>query len=417
MYDHLLEQHADEAAFLWTHRDFACGARHPSFDALSALDERLAAHLDGLRIAGEESIAICQARLPGGDPGELFVAAALAAGGNDPRRLAEAIDRAAGTPHLERALVSALGWVPFAAIERVLPVLLSKQSPAPLRRLGVAACAAHRRHPGPMLAEAIADADPRLRARALRAAGELGRAELLGAIRLELSSDDEACRYWAAWSATLLGDTRAALALSALATSGGEAGLRAADLALRRLPPAAARERIEELRQSPEHARLAVAGAAALGDLALVPQLIEAMRDPALARLAGEAFTTITGIEIAGELVGPAPESAPALPSDDPGDEDAAMHPDELLPWPSPLAVQHRYEAVEKSLSGGGRLLCGRPLTPASLQQILGEERQSRRVAAALELALQATGQPLFAVCAPGFRQRELLREGLNRAA
>lgn len=410
MYDRLIEQHADEAAFLWSHRDFACHARHTTLLSLGDLDERLEAHLDGLRIAGEPAIALCRARLSGGDPGELFVAAVLAADGDDLRALAEVIDRAAGDPLLERAFVSALGWVRFARIERALSGLLSRNSPAQLRRLGVAACAAHRHDPGPILAEAAADPDPPLRARALRAAGELGRVDLLGAIRQEIESGEESCRYWASWSAALLGDMGGAEALYTFAMEPGEKGLRACDLALRCLPSSTARERLDELRRSPARARLAITGAAATGDLTTVPHLVDAMRDPALARLAGDAFAMITGIEITGDLAGLRPESVPLFPSDEPGDESALMHPEELLPWPIPRAVEHRYEASEKKFPRGTRLLCGQAIATPSLCRILGQGRQPRRVAAALELVRQSTRQPLFEVRARASRQGDLLR-------
>ncbi len=59
---------------------------------------------------------------------------------------------------------------------------LQSESPF-LRRLGIAACAVHRVDPGAVLAEAIEDPDAALRARALKAAGELGRADLLEALR------------------------------------------------------------------------------------------------------------------------------------------------------------------------------------------------------------------------------------------
>jgi uncharacterized protein (TIGR02270 family) len=416
MYDRLIEQHADEAAFLWAHRDFACRARHTTFVSLGELDERLEAHLDGLRLAGGAALALCRARLSSGDPGELFVAAVLAADGDDLRALAEVIDRAAGDQQLERAFVSALGWAQFPAIKRALGGLLSRNGPAQLRRLGVATCAAHRHDPGPMLADAAADPDPRLRSRALRAVGELGRADLIGAIRQELSSGDESCRYWASWSAALLGETGGAAALFGFATEPDEAGRRACDLALRRLPPGAAMERITELRKSPDRARLAVVGAAATGSLAAVPHLLEAMRDPALARLAGEAFAMITGIEITGDLVGLRPESVPPFPGDEPGDERAFMHPEELLPWPNPLVIERRYEASEKSFPRGSRLLCGQAIAAPWLHRILGHGGQPRRAAAALELVHQSIGQPLFEVRAPAFRQGDLLRASGSRS-
>lgn len=74
----ILRQHAEQAAFLWTVYDRAMlfPEENPELDALrlARLLERLEAHLDGLRVAGAEGLAVAKARwaeYP--EPGELFV--------------------------------------------------------------------------------------------------------------------------------------------------------------------------------------------------------------------------------------------------------------------------------------------------------------------------------------------------------
>ena len=52
----------------------------------------------------------------------------------------------------------------------------------------------------------LVNEDIRLRTRALWAVGELGRRDLLTPILQQIQTDDKAIRFWAAWSATLLGD-------------------------------------------------------------------------------------------------------------------------------------------------------------------------------------------------------------------
>ena len=49
----IIEQHAEEAAFLWTTRDRAVHSPNYSLKDLSGLEERVEAHLDGLRVAEE----------------------------------------------------------------------------------------------------------------------------------------------------------------------------------------------------------------------------------------------------------------------------------------------------------------------------------------------------------------------------
>ena len=48
----IIEQHAGEAAFLWTLRDAAGGEPHYKLWELAKLDDRVEAHIDGLRVAG-----------------------------------------------------------------------------------------------------------------------------------------------------------------------------------------------------------------------------------------------------------------------------------------------------------------------------------------------------------------------------
>ncbi|TCM86476.1 hypothetical protein [Rhodovulum steppense] len=76
--DHIVRQHAEQAAFLWTiyDRHMLNPEENEEMDALrlSRLIERLEAHLDGLRVAGADGLRIAQelfAEYP--EPGELFV--------------------------------------------------------------------------------------------------------------------------------------------------------------------------------------------------------------------------------------------------------------------------------------------------------------------------------------------------------
>jgi hypothetical protein len=75
---HILRQHAEQAAFLWTVYDRArlFPEANPEMDELriSRLLERLEAHLDGLRLAGSAGQTLAAERYAEyPEPGELFV--------------------------------------------------------------------------------------------------------------------------------------------------------------------------------------------------------------------------------------------------------------------------------------------------------------------------------------------------------
>ncbi|MCA1685380.1 MAG: hypothetical protein LC745_05240, partial [Planctomycetia bacterium] len=59
----LITQHAEDAAFLWLLRDSAARQPHYSLSNLAALDDRIEAHLDGLRVAAEPGWQIVKTAL------------------------------------------------------------------------------------------------------------------------------------------------------------------------------------------------------------------------------------------------------------------------------------------------------------------------------------------------------------------
>jgi uncharacterized protein (TIGR02270 family) len=317
---------------------------------------------------------------------------------------------ATAEPEAVRGSISALGWLPYEQASKYIKPFLTSADPVH-KRVGISASSIHRRNPGRALTEALTAPDPLLKARALRAAGELGLVDLHVTLRSQLRPKDPACRFWAAWSNALLnGHKDAVAALQAIAEAGGPFSGRAVTMALRRLPPRDARIWIKRLIQELAQLRVGAIGAGALGDPEIIPWLIDQMRVPVLARVAGESFSLITGAHIAyDKLEGPKPEGFEAGPTEDPEDEDVAMHPDDDLPWPDPALVRKWWEARRGSFSYGTRYLLGQPITVESIRQALRTGYQRQRAAAANELALLNPGRPLFEVRAPGHRQQQIL--------
>lgn len=403
----IVERHAEDAAFLWLRRENAVHAPHFRLAHLVELDERVEAHVDGLRLAGEHGWRAAEAQLHFREPGEVFTAALLAFARGDAERIVRVLELAEGDPLLARATASALGWSDEATLRGIsLDWLTNAQSPA-LRRVGLAAYAIRRLDPGAALAGALHDPAPGLRARALRAVGQLGRSDLLGVVVEGLGDDDGECRFAAAWSATLLGSAGGIPPLVEAARAGGRRVPAAAGLAVRRMSHADARDWIADLSAAPQTARTAILAIGAFGDPGFVPWLLQAMHEPSLARVAGEAFGMIMGIDLAEEhLDGATPRGAPLGPNDDPDDHDVALHPDHDLAWPLVEVVHAYWARHEDELLRGTRYLMGRPIVPAFLTHVLAYGMQRQRAAAALELSARSPGRPLYEVRAPGFRQR-----------
>ncbi len=406
--EEVVSQHAEETAFLWALRRRAVGEPHYSLEDLAALDERVDAHLDGLRVAGEVGWRFCHANLANHGPGEVFALAVLAFGAGDRDRMLEALQIGCSSPATLPGLVSALGWLDYATVSRWIGMLLDARTPAH-RSVGIAACAVHCKDPGPALALAVDDPDAALRARALRTVGEVKRHDLLNRLRHHVRDEDEACRFWAAWSLALNGQQEGVALLTEWFLRDDAFAQCALQVALRALPLADSREWISSLTRTLARTRFAVTGAGVVGDPASVPWLIRRMESPELARLAGEAFTMITGVDLAyHDLDRDAPLAA---------DEDEEMSIDKVLAlddesnlrWPAPNLVAQWWDKNHDAFAPGTRYLAGKPITSEAMVEVLVKGKQRQRAAAALELAVLDPDRVLFEVRARGPLQQEQL--------
>jgi len=417
----IITQHAEEAAFLWLLRDLAVHAPHYRLGDLVRHDDRVEAHIDGLRVAGDKGWELCVAQLAHEEPGEVFAAGVMALESKNVKRLERVLAVAEAVPETTRGFISALGWVTPQVLRGTGKMFLNGGTPF-VRRLGIAACAVHRADPGEALAASLDDDDAALRARALRAAGELGRADLLPALRARLEGENEgdpACSFWAAWSAVLLGERGRALErLRVEIVSGSPYAGRALQLVPRVLDRATAGAWMKGLVADPKWLRPVIQAAGAHGDPHYAPWLIKQMSMPDAARVAGEAFAMICGVDIAyQDLEGEEPEGFEAGPTENPEDEDVALDPDEDLPWPDPEKIHAWWDANKGRFNPGTRYLVGAPVSAERCREVLSTGFQRQRNAAALELALTAPGEKLFETRAPGVRQRQLLGRAAGHAA
>jgi uncharacterized protein (TIGR02270 family) len=402
----VLSQFAEEAAFLWTLRAELAVAPHVSLSDLRRWDERIEAQLDGILVSGASG-QVWEELLPGDNAGEIFARAVLALDADQEDVFRKVVLKAAPNPGLAPGLISALGWRSYAQVKPRIRALLSSKQPHH-RRLGLAAAAAHREDPGTAhdLFLFLNDADPGLRARACRAAGELGRLDVQALLQKVAAGPDLDCRFWANWTLALFGDKNALRSLVTLVETKSPHRERAMHMAIRCIGLTLGRQWLNELMQAPGDMRFAIQAAGALGCAEKVPWLIERMADPALARVAAEAFTQITGADLDREyLKGEPPKDFDAGPNDDPDDDNVAVDPDENLPWPNVSAVEKWWAGHEKQFAAPVRFILGQPISPENLAAALRTGRQRQRAAAALDLALHQRGKPMVEVRAPGFRQ------------
>lgn len=407
----VVQQHAEEAAHLRHVRSVLVRAPHVKLHQLARLDERIAAHLDGLAVAGDFGRTLCAAALEHPGVGEVFAAAVRALEEKDQQRVDRLVALVEAMPESARGLISAFGWVSAQFLQGTIKEFLGASNP--YRRLvGLAACAMHRVDPGPMLDTAMSDAEVRLRARALRTAGECGRRDLLQGCSNRLGDEDSACGFWAAYSAVLLGNRGAALdRLASIFQAPGPHREQAMRLVLRALDPPRAHTLLRDFAQhDPANVRTLLQGAGIAGDPQYVPWLIKHMNDLKLARLAGESFTLITGADLAWlDLERRPPEGAEFGPTENPEDEGVDMDPDDSLPWPDPEKIQKWWAGNAHQFQSGVRFFMGSPPNREHCIDVLKNGYQRQRIAAAEYLCLLTPGTSLFNTAAPAWRQKRWL--------
>lgn len=413
----VVHQHAEEAAVLRHVRTVLVRAPHVRLNQLRRLDDRIAAHLDGLAEAGDQGRAISTAALERPEAGEVFTATVRAIEARDAAGLDRLLALAAALPAARRGLVSAFGWVSAESLQGVVRRLLGS-SEAVWREIGLVACRMHHADPAAVLVDALRDPAADLRAAALRTAGELGRTDLIDHVRAAMADDAPQVVFWAAWSACLLGDRKSASKVLAFAGArDGAHSVRALRLFLAASEFAAARELVRSISSSARTApggspasRRVVRACGLLGDVQLVPWLIEQMGQPALARLAGEAFALITGVDLARQDLEASQAAGPgAGPTEDAAADEVALDEDESLPWPDAARVQAWWAAHGEQLPRGQRCLMGAAVSAPALGQILRDGQQRQRILAAEQLCLLAPGTRLFSVTAPAWRQSRRL--------
>ncbi|MDB5976920.1 MAG: hypothetical protein JWR07_3680 [Nevskia sp.] len=408
----IVMRHAEESALLCNQRNFLVHAAHVKLKHLRRIDDRLAAHLDGLAVAGDVGWAMCEAALANAGIGELFSATSRAIEDKNPARIGKLLALAEAMPATQPGLTFAFGWASAQHLQSTVRNLLTSDV-AFHRCVGIATCGMHQVDPGAALYASLDSRDALLRARALRVAGECARLDLEDACVKALGDADSECRYWAARSTALLGErTRTTAALKGEALRAGLFQARALRTGIRLVELPQAHEWLKALAKEPANVRLLVEGAGISGDSYYIPWLIKQMADKKLTRLAGEAFSTITGVDLAWQdLECAPPEGGGAGPNGDPDDDHIAMDEDDGLPWPDPVKVKVWWDANQHNFQPGARYFMGQPPTVEHCKKILREGYQRQRIAAAEYLCLLQSGTKLFPTSAPAWRQERWLKQ------
>lgn len=398
-YGAVFDQFADNASFLWILRSIAVEQPHYSVNDVGELEQRIDAQLDGLMTSIDQSWQICLAALELNEPGEVFAATNLAFRSHDIKKIQAAVEAGFINDETKKGLISALGWLPAKLVNGWIEKFLTSKD-LNHKYLAVAACSVRRENPGEVLTRILQREDckqhEKLYCRMLRLVGEIRRQDLMPELELGMQSEQEDISFWSNWSAVLLGNRLAVSNLKQFVFQSGEHQQKAIDLSFRVLPIEQARQWIAELGKDSAQARAVIKATGVLGDPHAVNWLISRMAQPAAARLAGEAFSHITGIYLEQNQL--ALDDGLVLaeqPSDDPEDDDVSLDEDENLPWPDTDKIKTIWINHGRNFIAGQRYFMGRNITSELLKEKLLNANQRQRHAAAMELALIDSNMPL----------------------
>jgi uncharacterized protein (TIGR02270 family) len=390
-YVHLYEQYADQAAFLWLLYCNAANQPHYSPADLLELVSRIDANVDALMTAPEESWEICEAAMDLG-VGEVFVASVLAFRSLEVTKIQRVVEMGLSDELNHAGLISAMAWLPGRLVHSWIKKFL-KSKDLNHKYLALAVCSARREDPAEYLQAILTREDcikhPLVYPRALRLIGELKRFDLLSLLQQGMASDNSAAIFWSCWSSILMGDRTQAIKLQSFVLQENPFQIDAIEICFRALPVEQARNWVSLLSKNPEQSRLVIKATAILGDPQAVNWLIGQMQIPALMRLAGEAFTWITGIDLVEHKL--ALESLPDLDKhlpEETNDEDVEMSEDEYLPFPDVNKVAAVWQKYQQRFVVGQRYFMGKQISSDHLNDIYANGKQRQRRAAALELAL-----------------------------
>jgi len=295
----IVDQHAEDAAFLWIRRRNEIDGPLLGETDIGRIDQRLDANLEGLMASGRRAWDTASARFEDyPEAGELFVLGYLALRSGSSKAVADVIELA--LPLGQAAISGFSGAIARAPKDELKPYVAdwTRSRDAGVRSLGLAALCHHRVDLGPQLENALADPAPDVRRRALRLTALLKRRDVLPAVHALLESRSSQERLTAAFAACLLGDTQAAHSVcDRIAATDADSAAAAIELRLLSTPGAAAKRWLQARLEQPLTHAAAIASVGLLGDLKVMPWLIEKMRDPNLAAAAAKSLRDLFEVD------------------------------------------------------------------------------------------------------------------------
>jgi len=389
LFDHVLEQHVNEAAFLWMQRSLAMSQVHHSAASLRKLEARINNHLKGLMVAPQHAWKMAVELADNKESGEVFVLSILALHSGESEKINAALHLGADNQEALKGLISALAWLPNDKVHPLLKPWIGNKNIF-LRHLAIAVCSARRLDPQRYLNSLLGDSEntgnTALYCRMLRLIGELKRHDLAPHLNAAHTHDNEDVKFWASRSSLLLGDVSGLDLLEPYVLQENAHQLKAIDIAFRCHSQTPAWSWINQLVKAPQQTAQTIIALSTLGDPHGINWLLARMEEPLHAKVAGHAFSMLTGIDLLQE--GLASHRASSLEDEDGDEQIPVVEGYENSPIPQVEKVSQRWQQIQQQFQPGYRYFLGQPITSPALQHTIINGQQGQRLSACMEFAL-----------------------------
>lgn len=383
---HILNQHAEEAAFCWLRRQEALWRPSYRCSHLKRLDQMLDAHLEGLGLAAQEALPILLENLQRWmTPDEVFACTytLLRCDTADWSPLEQVLE---SRPAAAKAAAAALIWSSGPSSEACLQHWSGSTIPA-LRVASASAYAVLHANDSPdarnaWLAKILVDPAAEVRACGLRRIGEWRLAPLADYLQKVFKEPDALSRFESAYSMAWLGMPQAdAALLETLPLMQGNRQRRGTLLFALTAQTAAFETWVQRMQADSTQTRTLIWSLAFRGNSLALAKLLAYLRMPQYARLAGYAIEHISGLNLDEQGLWQ-PEQQEAEDSQHFSEDAGLLAPDieRLTTWGT------RYLA---RMPKGVALLAGQDMRPDSVRPLLEAGSQPQRWQASVLLDME----------------------------
>lgn len=413
----IMEEHLEEAGYLWSQWEAALDAPDYTLDDVAGIEERLFAHVDGLLVGGAPvAERMLLPALEDDDPERVFAAAYTLLSSGVVELAAAVVDTLSEAdddrlPPIRRALE--LG--PLEGLELPLRDLAAEGRP-PIRAAALDVLTFHQLEAGGPLSGFLDSDDPLFLSAGLRASGLPAARTAPEQIVRAMDHVDPGVRD-AALDAGLMRGLAEAMNRCRDLAAAGNPGCGHALLLLALVGDAGDHRLVEGCLELPALRDEALFALGYTGTHESATRCLDAMDtdDEKQARLAGEAFCLITGLDLEAEgLVVPERRSLTDTDKDEEEDlEDlSSLPPESFLPSPDATGVRAWWRKGRQEIEPEVRYLVGKPVDQMWLLEAMRVLPMRQRRPLALEVSLRWQRNTILRAGAWTAWQRRQLHRG-----